>query len=227
MYCINGLGKWLLLVVAIAATNNAFAQSYYNTPNDTIKANAVFDDVGVYNIIQKHTAADTIYFYWSLQSAVMPPSWVASLCVNNACYDTLTVSGGMGPIVTGDDGLMSLHVNPGREAGVGVVRYSLYASNSAALVDTLTWIITASDPNRLYQMEKEAPVVKVINNILTAEALSADYTTAALYNMDGRLLHTTAITDGKLLIALTDNMPRHMLLQLSGRRQFITRIFNY
>lgn len=226
MYCINWRGVLLALVVAVATTN-ANAQSYYNTPNDTITADAAYEDVGVYNIIQRHTVADTIYFYWRLQSVDMPASWVATLCVNSACYDTLMTTGSMGPIVAGDDGLMSLHLNPGHEAGTGIIRYSLYASNSIVVVDTPTWIITAREPNALTIAKQPLPEVIVADRTIRAESLGSDYAMASLYDLQGRILYEAAITDGKLRIDLTDYMPQLMLLRLSGKRRFITRILNY
>lgn len=132
------------IVVLIATIQSLFAQSYSHSPNDSIVANAVYDDFNVYNIIQNHPTNDTLLFKWKKHFVSLPITWEASICDVGHCYTSLVDSSTMDPIVVGDNGLISLHLNPHFEAGTGTVQVLFWETKTPTQIDTLTWIITAS-----------------------------------------------------------------------------------
>lgn len=226
MWYIKYCRSVLLWIAVFAAVHSSRAQSYYHTPGDTFTGFAMFQDVNVFNIIQVHPAADTLYFKWHKQSVDMPASWEASICDNGNCYTSLMDSGSMVPIVPGDDGLMSLHLDPKTVAGTGIIRYSLYAANSAAQVDTLTWIITAGSPSGLSDPKAQRPVVYVSGYQVRCRNLQGLYNQASLYDLNGRLLVQQQVTGDEAILPVAHYNARMFILKLSGKRNFITKVLN-
>lgn len=137
--------KTLFCFVAfVAMKQNIIAQSYYQSPNDSIVANAVYDDVNVYNIQQINTSTDTLRFVWKKLLVSLPSTWEASICDAGHCYTSIVDSSEMNATFPGDAGLISLHLNPHFEAGTGVVQVVMNEKNEPMDLDTLTWIITAN-----------------------------------------------------------------------------------
>lgn len=216
----------LLTAVLLAAVNSSFAQSYYHSPNDTITSSAVFDDISVFNIIQTHPTSDTLYFKWYKQSVTMPLSWEASICDNGNCYTSLKDSGMMAPIVPGDNGLMSLHLDPKFEAGTGVIRYIIYATNTSTQVDTLTWIITAGGTTGITEPKNVPPIIYSGNGRIVYKNLDNQFSKACLFDMNGRLILQQNIEGNEGEILISGFYSSMLILRLSGRRNFTTKILN-
>lgn len=217
----------LLIAVIIAAINTCFGQSYFHSPNDTILGTAVFDDVSVFNITQVHPTADTISFKWRKQSVSMPATWEASICDNGNCYTNLKDSGMMTAIVAGDNGLMSLHLNPHFEAGTGIIRYTIFAANTPTQVDTLTWIITATAPNAIPEIATAQPTIYYSNKRLVCKDISDDFTKASLYDLNGKLLSERNIHSGQITFVTDEYANQLLILQLTGKQSLVRKFFNY
>jgi hypothetical protein len=217
----------VLIAVLLTAINTSFAQSYYHSPNDTIISNAVFNDISVFNIVQIHPTADTLYFKWYKQSVSLPTTWEASICDNGNCYTTLKDSGMMAPIVPGDDGLMSLHIAPGSEAGTGIIRYTIFATNTPLQIDTLTWIVTATGETGIDGTNKTTPFIYTENGGIICKNLNGNYVKAILYDANGRLLYQKNIKGEEVNIPVMDYGRQVLILQLRGRQNFVTKIINY
>ncbi len=217
----------MLIAVMTTAISMTTAQSYYHSPNDTIIGNAVYEDVSVFNITQVHPTGDTISFKWKKQSVAMPATWEASICDNGNCYTSLKDSGTMAIIVPGDNGLMSLHINPHLQAGTGIIRYTILATNSPSQIDTLTWIITAVAPNAVAEPAAKQPEVFVGNRRITCDIENDDYSVVNLYDLNGKILLHRNITDKHFDVSISDYPTQILILQLKGNRNFITKIFNY
>lgn len=220
-------GTILLIVAFIATINISFAQSYYHSPNDTIIANVPFDDFSVFNITQVHPTADTLYFKWHKQSVVMPATWEASICDYGNCYTTLEDSGTMAAIVTGNNGLMSLHINPHFEAGAGIIRYSIFATNTPTQIDTLTWIITATAPNGIEKVNNSKPVIYYSNKQIICGNLQDNFSKAFLYDLNGKLLLEKSIHTEEVTLFTGEYNPQILILHLIGKQNLISKIFNY
>ncbi len=145
MFVIKHLYKKIICVVAIIATTQiSFAQNYIHSPNDTLIANAVFDDVGVFNINQLHPNNDTLFFRWKKWLVNIPTTWEASMCDVGHCYTSVVDSSTMDAVYPTDIGIMSLHLNPHFEAGTGIVQVLFWEQKTPTQIDTLTWVITAN-----------------------------------------------------------------------------------
>lgn len=228
MLFINYLKRSIVLIaILIMAINTSFAQSYYHSPNDTIISNAPFDDVSVFNITQVHPTSDTIFFHWQKQSAVMPATWEASICDVAHCYTELKDSGTTDPIVTGGDGLMSLHLNPNFEAGTAIIRYSIFTTNTPAQIDTLTWIITATAPNAIVTTRNILPTIYYDNKQIICRNIHENYSKVFLYDMNGKLLLQKNIETEEVTLFTYEYGPQLLILQLIGKQNFISKIFNY
>lgn len=179
------------VVVIIAMTQISIAQSYYHSPNDTIIGNAVFDDVGVFNILQNHTANDTLFFKWKKLLVLLPSTWEASICDVGHCYSTIVDSSESDPIYPGDIGIMSLHLNPHSEAGTGFARVLFWENHTPTIIDTLTWIISANSFLGLTDNYKNA--IKIYPNpatqkiILETDIDNNEYI-YIIINQDGKIL---------------------------------------
>ncbi len=227
MWCIKIKRKKTLWTgLLLMAVHGAFAQSYYQDPGDTLRGQAVFQDISVFNITQVHPTLDTLYFRWQRQNVDMPAGWTASICDNGHCYTELKDSGRMAAIVPGDNGLMSLHLDPGTVPGTGIIRYVLWEAGSGHN-DTLTWIIRAGATTALQDPAGVKPLVYIADRQLYALQLGGAYTTAVLYSADGRLLLSGPVTGDSWRCVLPVYSSGILLLQLYGKRNFITRVLNY
>lgn len=228
MCCGNPTFRSLLLIAVIlfTAINTSRAQHYYNIPGDTLTGTAGFNDISVFNITQVHPTADTLYFKWYQQSVSMPSGWEASICDNGNCYTSLKDSGMMAPIVPGDNGLMSLHLDPGLTPGTGIIRYVLFADNTAQQPDTLTWIITAGTTNGITTQQETLPVVACGNKQIYCSNLKGQFALALLYTANGSLLRRQKITGSETRILMETYPAGIYILKLSGKRNFITKILN-
>lgn len=94
--------------------------------------------MNVYNIIQQHTSNDTLIFKWKKLLVNLPSTWEASICDVGHCYTSVVDSSRMDSVVSGDNGLISLHLNPHLQSGTGIVQVIFWATNSTYQVDTLT-----------------------------------------------------------------------------------------
>ncbi len=192
MLAINIIKKHLFVVaIIIATTNKLFAQSYYHSPNDTIIGNANFDDVSVYNITQIHTLNDTILFKYHKYSVAMPASWDAYLCDNTTCHPDLADSADMWAI-PGDNGLMSLHLNPHFEAGTGIIRYLFFDTNTPSQIDTLTWIILAGATG-ISALTTESPCITINNQTLSLKNADSRFDKLRILDMNGRIIYQASI----------------------------------
>ena len=145
--------KIVCILVVLATIQTAFAQHYAHSPNDSIVANAVFDDVSVYNITQTHSTNDTLFFKWKKLLVDMPATWEATICDVGHCYTSIVDSSSMDSVVVGDYGLISLHINPHFEAGTGTIQVLFWERNTPMLIDTLTWIISAKSNVGIHQFD--------------------------------------------------------------------------
>ncbi len=224
MLVISIIKKHLLVVAIIIATTNAlFAQSYYHSPNDTMVSNANFDDVSVYNITQVHPTNDTILFKYYKYSVMMPASWEAYLCDNTTCHPDLADSSNM-IAIPGDNGLMSLHLNPHFEAGTGIIRYLFFDTNTPSQVDTLTWIISAGATG-LSTLTSEKPSILLDHQILTLKNADNRFDKLRILDINGRILYYTSINkNGQYMIPYFQTP--FIIIQLSGYKMLYQQKIN-
>lgn len=137
----------LSVVVIVAAADIAVAQTYSNTPNDTINLEGFMEDLETLSIQQLNISPDTITLKWKKVSESVPAVWEASACDNQICYTSLVDSGTMNPINPSDYGFLLLHITPHVNYGTAVIRYAVWDENNPALKDTLTYILNVLAPS--------------------------------------------------------------------------------
>jgi hypothetical protein len=139
------ISKFLLSVVALLATIEvAVAQSFSNTPNDTVNKAGLMEDLETLSIQQLNTSSDTIILKWEKVSVSIPTSWEASVCDNSICYATLVDSGMMNPVAPRKYGLLLLHITPRIDDGIATIRYAVWDIKNPSLKDTLTYILSVN-----------------------------------------------------------------------------------
>jgi hypothetical protein len=208
--------EWILVAaICFAATNIMSAQSYYNSPSDSLVKSTVLDHTVAMIITQQHPTGDTIYFKWKQLSVTMPAGWDASLCDNGHCFSVLMDSGMMIPIVPGDNGLMLLHCTPHVNIGTGIIRYILYATNTPSHVDTLTWIVNATATGIEATTNTQSSVWYYQNKILLRNG-GENFETIRLLEICGRVIFEASIL-GQTEIVLPQLPTSSYIIELSGK----------
>ncbi|MBL7773618.1 MAG: T9SS type A sorting domain-containing protein [Chitinophagaceae bacterium] len=220
--------KVVLCVVAFLVTTQiTIAQSYYHTPNDSIVANAVFDDVGVYNIIQSHPTNDTLYFKWKKHYINLPATWEASICDVGHCYTTIVDSSSLDAIYPSDNGLISLHLNPHFEAGTGVIQVLFWETSTSTTIDTLTWIITANGSlgftNTNTNQIKFYP--NPSNNFIRVETNLEDKFILQILNIEGKAIQTNTYNQKNIELDISHFTNGLYQFQLIHGNQVINKQF--
>ena len=129
----------------LAMSDICFAQTYTNSPNDTIQITGGMEDLETLTIQQINISSDTITFKWKKISESVPANWEASVCDNQFCYTSLIDSGTMNPVSKPDYGLVLLHITAHVNYGTATIRYAVWDSKYPAKKDTLTFIMTVYD----------------------------------------------------------------------------------
>jgi hypothetical protein len=146
--------KTVLSVAAIlAVTDISFAQSFSNTPNDTINMVGMMEDLQTLSIQQLNISPNTISLKWKKVSESVPLLWEASVCDNQICNTTLVDSGTMNPVNPSDYGLLLLHITAHVNYGTAIVRYAVWDIANPAMKDTLTYILTVSAASGINETE--------------------------------------------------------------------------
>ena len=135
---------FLSVAAMIAAADISFAQSFSNTPNDTIYTAGMMEDLETLSIQQLNISTDTITLKWKKVSESVPLLWDASVCDNSICNTSLVDSGMMNPVVPTDYGLLLLHITAHVNYGTAIIRYAIWDTANPALKDTLTYILTVA-----------------------------------------------------------------------------------
>jgi hypothetical protein len=200
-------------IIFLMATNFVFAQSYTNSPNDTLIKNVVLEQSIVMNIVQLHTTNDTLIFHYKKLSASIPFGWDASLCVNGACYTTLLDSGIQAPAVVGDNGLMSLHCTPHQIAGTAIIRYTQFSENNVLKKDTLTWVVQAVQSG-VQRLDVIQPNIYYKNYQLFLENVDEKFSSISVFGLDGKEFLCMPLFTNSIEIT---KLPNIFLVHLNGK----------
>lgn len=135
----------LALALLLTAANLSFAQTFSNSPNDTINVIGMMEDMATLNIQQLNISSNTITLKWEKVSENIPSAWEASVCDNKICYTSLIDSGTMNPVNPADSGLLLLHITPHVNYGTAIVRYAVWDIANPDFRDTLTYILSVNN----------------------------------------------------------------------------------
>lgn len=173
--------KMALSVVAVIATTGfVSAQSFYNTPNDSIYQVGTFDNLHTLSIQQVNLTSDSIILQWQKVSESLPADWEASVCDNANCNTTLLNSGTMAPIVPGEYGLILIHITPYKNAGTAIIKYAVWDIATPTMRDTLTYILTVNATSSTTEIQTKNTCSIFPNpaseNIFISTEIAMDYT---------------------------------------------------
>lgn len=126
------------------AADNSFAQTFSNTPNDSVQMTGMLEDLETLSIQQLNISSDTIHLKWKKVSESVPALWEVLICDNSICHTSLVDSGMMNPVIPGDYGLLLLHIIPHVNYGTAIIRYAVWDVANATNKDTLTYILTVN-----------------------------------------------------------------------------------
>ena len=215
------------VVVFLTTTQNSIAQSYFHSPSDSIVANAVFDDVGVFNILQSHPTNDTLYFKWKKHLVNIPNTWEASICDVGHCYTTIEDSSTCDPVFPSDVGIMSLHLNPHFEAGTGIVQVLFWEANTPNNIDTLTWIITANGSLGISNTNTENFKLfpNPANEIINIETNFSNQCLLQIFNNEGKIIYTQTNDHKNIELDISNFTNGKYLLQIIHDNQIINKQF--
>ena len=214
------------LVIFMTGACTLFAQSYTNSPGDSIvKATTLGAHAVVMNITQVHPTTDTLHFYWHKLSVSLPQGWTASICDNGLCYTTLEDSGMMIPIVPGDDGLMSIHCQADSNPGIGVIRYTLYEEKTVAHIDTLTWIIAAA-VSGLPDIGGSKAQIQCLSGKLSLQNIPDRFSDLEAYDMSGRLLIEQKVHPNETYIVQVQDHASFVVRLSGAQGSYCQKVFN-
>lgn len=176
----------LAAVLNCAVADALFAQNYTLTPGDSIVATAQFDDLTVFNILQNNISTDSLFLEWEKVSAELPLNWEATICDNSNCFTDLKESGDMLPVVPGEYGFLSLHITPHLNSGFAIIRYRVWDIKNPAIIDTLTWIVSAG----ITGIENQSLPVSLFlcGDQLTIQEAIGSNSEMYILNMEGKVM---------------------------------------
>ncbi len=210
--------KAVMTAILIPVMTAAFAQSYTLTPNDTVTAYGILDDLQTISIQQQNTSGDTLWLQWEKVSAVIPSGWDASVCDYSWCYTTLEDTGTMDPVLPTEYGLILIHCTPHISPGTAIIRYAVWDVQSPAQRDTLTFIVDVAATG--IADEKTAPVKIVVNNgrlLLSEVPEAAD--SFSIIDQSGRTVFRNKIhREGSFLLPVLSRSAYHLLIEGNGYR---------
>lgn len=177
----------MLLVSAatFVAADTAFAQRpFTSTPKDSMVATVPLDAKKSMMFQQFATSGQTLQLRWRQLSLSIPAQWEANLCDNGTCFTNLPGSGSMNTVWPGDYGLMKLDITPHVNEGTAIIRYAIWDSSAANLVDTLTWIVH-SNTTSISNVPNSSPIAYAVNKTLFISKANAGLV-VLLYDASGK-----------------------------------------
>jgi hypothetical protein len=145
--------KLLLALFLVAFSGVALAQKRYSiTPGHVLIDKVKSGGITSFKIYQQNISNSDLILKWQLISDEVVKGWDYSSCAYGICYaaipDTLCT---MNPIAPGDEGFLSLLINPMDIPGTGKATLYLYDSENPSVKDTVTFIITSEPGNGIHK----------------------------------------------------------------------------
>jgi len=204
--------KITIVFCSLLAAFSAHAGDTYRTVEDKNSTFYVphsdFTDCAIY--IQS-TISDTLWMAYELIESDVPNGWGINLCDNDICYGDLNASGNMAPFKSPDKAFMKVTVNPMGIAGTALVKYVIWDINNPNERDTLSYTIIVQwgagvccAPNAITANVYPNPCTDYIQ-VANGHAAEAKF---ALYDANGRFIHTFSVTVGSIGIIDMRDRPR-------------------
>jgi len=212
----------LTIAISTLATHTCQSQTFTNFPNDSIVATGTMNVEAMYDIIQMDNSYDTLILHWQKVSASLPSGWTALICDNNLCYNGLLQGGIMDTVTTVLNGLLSVHVAPHVNPGIGIIRYEVWDESYPSLRDTLTWIINAN-PIGINSVDQNPTIIFISGNNLVVQRNDPQVNRLRLCNLEGRILLESPLADNKMSFDVSQFSTGVYFAEAIGTNSIFTR----
>lgn len=198
----------LLLLLVVSVSQSAFAQNpqgrtYVIEPSTSIDSTThELDEVTKYYIHFKNTTNASIEISWKKLSFDPPADWDYSLCDLGTCY--FGIPDGehtMYTVEKDSSGFLAPNIYPGGKTGTATVVIAVWDKNNPSLIDTLTWVITASASSGVADKKADENSIHIFPNPSSGSTnfLFDGISTGTLtfINMNGVSQKEFTVTDAK------------------------------
>ncbi len=174
-----------------------FSQTYLNIPGNSISESSVLEDTQTLSIEQHNIGTDTIQLKWSKINESVPANWDVNVCDNSTCYPNLVDSGTMLPIFPGDYGLLLIHCTPHIQPGIATIQYAVWDTVNPAIIDTLTYMITAVATG-IPETTSARITFSLTGNELSINGNIESYKKLKIFDLNGKIVVESAILDNNV-----------------------------
>lgn len=200
--------KLILIAILSGLSLNFMAQTFTNSPNDTIALNLPGNFYSELPIYQINQTTDTLRMSVEVVYNDVPSGWDGMICVFGNCLGSILPVGGTGvqsDVWGSNQGMVRLTVNPFNDTTTtAMLRVYCYDNTLPLSGDTLTWILNSS-PTSISEYELAAENVTVYPNpakgLVNINQLPSETAVIEIYDVTGKLVKqlkpmaTTVIID--------------------------------
>lgn len=141
------LTSLLFISAFFGSGENATAQNWVTSPNDTIERAGFMEDLETLTISFQNLDSSPLVLKWQKVSAAVPANWEAAVCDNRICYTGLEDSGTMNAVDSSEWAFLLLHITSKVNYGTATVRYMVWDEKYPLDTDTLTFILRVEAPS--------------------------------------------------------------------------------
>ncbi len=225
----NKLFQLLLATVAAftTATVSSYAQSYLNSPNDTVEVTGILDNLETLSILQVNTTNDSIQLQWTKVSESLPVGWEASVCDNFTCNTSLVDDGTMLPVLPGEYGLLLIHITAHLNYGTAVIQYAIWDQNYPSAIDTLTYILHVNAPSSLEQVIINEDYLLYPNPSSDALFIKSNqqhpFTYIVFNSLGKRMITKTSVSDTEQLLTSEYPNGKYLVTLIDKNKKVISK----
>jgi hypothetical protein len=159
----------LLLVTSIGSSvyaQNVEGRTYIVEPSTSIISTTnELEEVSKYYIHLKNITGTSIELSWKKLSFDQPTDWDYSLCDLGTCY--FGIPDGehtMFAVEKDSSGFLAPTIYPAGKSGTSTIVIAVWDKNNPSLVDTLTWVITASASSGVTDKKEDENSIHIFPN---------------------------------------------------------------
>lgn len=218
----------LLVVLFTVLAHISSAQTFINTPGDTVLVSGYLEDNQTLTITQTNISNDTIRLKWAKVSETVPANWEASVCDNIVCYVELVDSGEMKPVLpAASTGYLLLHATAHVNYGTAVIRYAVWDEANPLLKDTLTFILVVNPVAGIQEADDKNTFCvfpNPVNDVLYTHSAFTEEYAVKVFNATGEEIYSAVSATGFKLPA--SNFPTGVyFIQLKSNHHSFTQKF--
>ncbi|MFI5171841.1 MAG: T9SS type A sorting domain-containing protein [Chitinophagales bacterium] len=209
-----GIRNILSLVLAtIFIDQISIAQSFSITPNDTIIAEGIPEQLTIYDIYMDNSlGADTLILNWERVSLNIPGDWDYSLCDLGTCYPGIPDNGTMYPVPPGEMGFLGYNVIPSFSAGITTLVMNVWEDATPEEKVQVVWIVSSGEVTAINSIDDNS--IAIYPTITKEDIFIASLNEGSefsLITLNGNRVLNQNIQPGIITIHI-DGLPKGMYL---------------